>query len=215
MEQSNILYQAKQIGELNAGEPIKDAVISVPSYFGQSQLQSVATAADIAGMNVMALTTDHAAAALQYGIDRNFKNNTQNIVFYDMGATGVSVSLIEFSTYAGSDRGVKRDIGQFVVKGVKWDSTLGSSNLEAILMNHFVDEFHSKYKVDVDIRTIPRAMAKLRKNLKKLKEVLSANKDAFLSVQSIYEEIDFSSKITRETFEEIAGDFWYVLIVRC
>ena len=205
---SNLLYQAKEIGKLNTGAEVKDAVISVPAYFGQSQLQSVAVAAEVAGLNVMALTTDHAAAALQFGIDRDFKNQTQAIVFYDMGSTSLTTSLIEFSAYKGKDMGKKKDIGQFIVKGVTWDSTIGAAELERVLTEHFVDEFHEKHKVDVDIRTVPRAMAKMKKNIKKLKEVLSANKDGFLSVQSLYDDIDFSSKITREKFEELAGDFW-------
>ena len=164
-----MLYQAKQIGELNAGSTVKDAVISVPAYFGQSQLQSVAVAAEVAGLNVMALMTDHAAAALQFGIDRDFTNNTQNIVFYDMGSTGVTASLVEFSSYKGSEYGKKKDVGQFHVKAVKWDSRLGSSQLEQYLVDYFVKEFNEKHKVDADIKYVPRAMAKLRKNVKKFK----------------------------------------------
>ena len=72
-----------------------DAVLVVPPYFGQAQRHAYMDAADLAGLNVIGLINSHTAAALQYGIERDFSNRTEHIVLYDMGSGSTEVALIK------------------------------------------------------------------------------------------------------------------------
>lgn len=77
------------------------------------------------------------------------------------------------------------------VKDVKWDAELGGQNMELRLVEYFVDEFNKQFGNGVDIRNSPKAMAKLKKQVKRTKEILSANMMAPISVESLYEDRDF------------------------
>eukprot|EP00898_Chlorokybus_atmophyticus_P000372 jgi/Chlat1/1335/Chrsp118S01754 len=186
--------------------PIKDAVVTVPPYFSLQQRQALLDAAQIAGVNVMALIGEHAAAALQYGIDRDFSNSTQHVVFYDMGASSTYAALVRFSAYTVKEYGKNKTYNQFEVLGVRWDADLGGSTLDMQLLKHFAEEF--KAKTGLDARQSPKAVAKLKKEVKRTKEVLSANTEAPFNVESLYEDRDFRSSLTRDKFEELCSDVW-------
>ena len=89
------MQYAKRISEEHAGGAILDAVLVVPAFFGQAQRQAYMVAADLAGLNVIGLINSHTAAALQYGIERDFANRTEHIVLYDMGSGSTEVALIK------------------------------------------------------------------------------------------------------------------------
>jgi Hsp70 protein len=90
--QASILHYAKQITEVAAeGTPIVDCVITVPAWFGQAQRSGLLDAAELAGLNVLSLINSHAAAALQFGIERNFSSKVENVIFFDMGAASTEV----------------------------------------------------------------------------------------------------------------------------
>lgn len=95
---------------------------------------------------VMALLNEHAAAALQYGIDRKFENETKNVLLYDMGANSVRASVEQYSAYKGKDRGRSAVISQFQTTGVRWDDQLGGQAMEGRLVEHFADEFNHKVR---------------------------------------------------------------------
>ncbi|KAA8526150.1 hypothetical protein F0562_007750 [Nyssa sinensis] len=203
-----ILSYALNLAEFHSKVPIKDAVITVPTYFGQAERKGLLQAAALAGINVLSLLNEHSGAALQYGIDKDFSNESRHVIFYDMGAGSTYAALVYFSAYNAKEFGKTVSINQFQVKDVRWDQELGGQNMELRLVEYFADEFNNQVGNGVDIRKSPKAMAKLKKQVKRTKEILSANTMAPISVESLYDDRDFRSTITREKFEELCEDLW-------
>ncbi|PIN20377.1 Molecular chaperones GRP170/SIL1, HSP70 superfamily [Handroanthus impetiginosus] len=208
-----ILKYAVNLAEIHARTTLKDVVITVPPFIGVAERKSLLAAADLAGLNVLALVHEHSGAALQYGIDKDFSNGSRHVVFYDMGASSTYAALVYFSAYNAKELGKTVSVNQFQVKDVKWDAELGGQNMELRLVEYFADEFNKQLGNGVDIRTSPKAMAKLKKQVKRTKEILSANMMAPISVESLYDDRDFRSTITREKFEELCEDLWEKALV--
>ncbi|CAM8987794.1 unnamed protein product [Rhodiola kirilowii] len=203
-----ILGYALNLAEFHSKVPIKDAVITVPPYFGQAERKGLLQAAQLAGMNVLSLLNEYSGAALQYGIDKDFSNESRHVIFYDMGARSTYAALVYFSSYKTKEFGKTISANQFQVKDVSWNSDLGGQHMEGRLVEYFADEFNKQLGNEVDVRKSSKAMAKLKKQVKRTKEILSANTVAPLSVESLYDDRDFRSTITREKFEELCKDLW-------
>lgn len=203
-----ILGYASNLAEFHAKVPVKDAVITVPPYFGQAERRGLLQAAQLAGINVLSLINEHSGAALQYGIDKDFSNESRHVVFYDMGSTSTYAALVYFSAYKTKEFGKTISVNQFQVKDVRWDPELGGQFMELRLVEHFADEFNKQVGNGVDVRKSPKAMAKLKKQVKRTKEILSANTNAPISVESLLDDRDFRSSISREKFEELCQDLW-------
>ncbi|KAK8991919.1 hypothetical protein V6N11_044816 [Hibiscus sabdariffa] len=203
-----ILKYAANLAEFHSKATVKDAVISVPPYFGQAERKGLMAAAHLAGVNVISLINEHSGAALQYGIDKDFSNGSRHVIFYDMGSSSTYAALVYFSAYNAKELGKTISVNQFQVKDVRWDSELGGQNMELRLVEYFADEFNKQLENGADVRKYPKAMAKLKKQVKRTKEILSANTAASISVESLYDDRDFRSTITREKFEELCGDLW-------
>ncbi|KAL0289332.1 UNVERIFIED_CONTAM: Heat shock protein 17 [Sesamum angustifolium] len=186
-----ILKYAVGLAETHAKTSLKDVVITVPPFTGVAERRGLLTAADLAGLNVLALVNEHSGAALQYGIDKDFSNGSRHVVFYDMGASSTYAALVYFSAYNTKEFGKTVSVNQFQVKDVKWDAELGGQNMELKLVEYFADEFNKQLGNGVDIRNSPKAMAKLKKQVKRTKEILSANMMAPISVESLYDDRDF------------------------
>ncbi|KAJ0089247.1 hypothetical protein Patl1_33278 [Pistacia atlantica] len=245
-----IFGYAVNLAEFHSKVFVKDSVISVPPYFGQVERKGLLQAAELAGINVLALVNEHSGAALQYGIDKDFSNGSRHVIFYDMGATTTYAALVYFSAYKAKEFGKTVSVNQFQkagcfalckrsncdlatetwlcfygasglhkeylplvfiilqVKDVRWDPELGGQNMELRLVEYFADEFNKQVGNGVDVRKSPKAMAKLKKQVKRTKEILSANTAAPISVESLYDDRDFRSTITRDKFEELCEDLW-------
>lgn len=203
-----VLGYALHLAEFHSKVPIKDAVITVPPYFGQVERKGLLQAAQLAGINVLSLINEHSGAALQYGIDKDFSNESRHVIFYDMGSSSTYAALVYFSAYNAKEYGKTVSVNQFQVKDVRWDPQLGGQDMELRLVEYFADEFNKQLGNGVDVRTSPKAMAKLKKQVKRTKEILSANTMAPISVESLYDDRDFRSTITREKFEELCNDLW-------
>ncbi|XP_077248273.1 heat shock 70 kDa protein 17-like [Tasmannia lanceolata] len=203
-----LLSYSLNLAETHSKVPIKDAVITVPPYFGQAERKGLVQAAQLAGINVLSLINEHSGAALQYGIDKDFSNESRHVIFYDMGLSSTYAALVYFSAYNSKEYGKTTSVNQFQVKDVRWNTKLGGQNMDLHLVEYFADEFNSKVGNGVDVRNSPKAMAKLKKQVKRTREILSANTVAPISVESIYDDIDYRSTITREKFEELCADLW-------
>ncbi|MBA0694900.1 hypothetical protein Goari_005163 [Gossypium aridum] len=203
-----ILKYASNLAEFHSKVTVKDAVISVPPYFGQAERKGLLKAAEMAGINVISLINEHSGAALQYGIDKDFSNESRHVILYDMGSSSTYAALVFYSAYNSKEFGKTVSVNQFQVKDVRWDSELGGQNMELRLVEYFADEFNKQVGNGVDVRKHPKAMAKLKKQVKRTKEILSANTAAPISVESLYDDRDFRSTITREKFEELCADLW-------
>ncbi|KAJ0914515.1 putative Heat shock protein 70 family [Helianthus annuus] len=145
---------------------------------------------------------------VMYGIDKDFSNGSRYVVFYDMGSSSTYAALVYFSAYNTKEYGKTVSANQFQVKDVRWDPELGGQNMEMRLVEYFADEFNKQVGNGIDVRQFPKAMAKLKKQVKRTKEILSANTAAPISVESLLDDRDFRSTITRQKFEEMCEDLW-------
>lgn len=186
------------------GALVSDAVIVVPAYYTPAQRQAIKDVAKLAGLNVLSLVNSHAAAALHYGIERDFAGKRESVVFYDLGAKSAEAALVEFSSYE-DDKG--KSVSQFEVKDVAWiNHNAGGDALEAVLMDIMVAKFDKDTSKGDEARSNNRAVAKLRKQAQKAKHVLSANTEVGISIEDLLPDVDFRAQVTREEFEAAAED---------
>lgn len=110
-----VLHYAAGLADAHVGAPVRDAVVTVPPYFGQAERRALTQAAQLAGINVLALINEHAGAALQYGIDKDFSNASRHVIFYDMGASSTYAALVYYSAYNAKEYGKTVSVNQFQV----------------------------------------------------------------------------------------------------
>lgn len=203
---ASLLEYAKTLATAAAdGELVTDTVLVVPAYFTPSQRRALMDAASLAGLNVLSIVHSHAAAALQYGIERDFTNKTEHVMFYELGNSAAQAALVTYSSFLSSD-GKNQSISQLEVRDIAWvEHGVGSDALESVLIDHFAKEHSGGAE---EVLSSPRAVAKLRKQVKRTKEILSANTEAPISVEELLSGVDFRSRISREQFEEAAGAVW-------
>lgn len=191
-----MLSYAGSIAATSAGHTVKDVAITVPNYFTQAQRVAVLDAAKLANLNVLALINQGAALALQYGIERTFEpEKPQHVIFYDMGASDLQVSLFKFTGVLDKKN---KAVGGAQLLAQAWDDTLGGRSFDQKIVEHFLKEISAKgHKLD------GRGLVKLQRAVKKAKEVLSANKESHVSIESLTSDFDFRSVITREIADEL------------
>lgn len=110
-----ILGYAVNLAEVHSKVQVKDAVITVPPYFGQAERRALLQAAQLAGVNVLSLVNEHSGAALQYGIDKDFSNGSRHVIFYDMGSSSTYAALVHYSAYSAKEYGKTVSVNQFQV----------------------------------------------------------------------------------------------------
>jgi heat shock protein 4 len=176
--------------ELKVG--VTDIVLAVPVWYTDIQRRAMLDAASIAGLNVLRLINDITATALGYGITKHDLPEPENpryVVFIDVGHSSLSAAVVAFAK------------GQLAVKSTAFDTNVGGRYIDQALVKHFSEQFKTKYKIDV--LSSPKATFRLAAGCDKLKKVLSANSESPLSVESIMNDIDASSKLTRDEFEAL------------
>lgn len=174
------------------GQSVSDVVLSVPIWFSDAQRRAMLASAEIADLNPLRVMNELTAAALGYGItktDLPEPENPRNVVFVDIGHSNYQVSVVAFSK------------GQLTVLGASADPNFGGRNFDRALVEHFAEEFKGKYKIDVFSN--PKAVFRLAAGCERLKKVLSANTLAQLNVESLMSDIDASSQLKREEFEQL------------
>ncbi|XP_061354355.1 heat shock 70 kDa protein-like isoform X3 [Gastrolobium bilobum] len=192
---SMVLTKMKEIAEAFLGQTIKNAVITVPAYFNDSQRQATKDAGAIAGLNVMRIINEPTAAAIAYGLDKKgSKSGEKNVLIFDLGGGTFDVSLLTIEE------------GIFEVKATAGDTHLGGEDFDNRLVNHFVAEFKRKQKKDIS--TSARALRRLRTACERAKRTLSSTTQTTIEIDSLYEGIDFYSTITRARFEELNMDLF-------
>jgi hypoxia up-regulated 1 len=110
-----LLSYAKSLAESHAKTTIKDAVIAVPPYLGQTERECLIVAAELGGLNVLTLINQHSGVALQYGISKDFADEPKHVLFYDMGASGAYAALVYYSAYTTKEFGKNKTVNQFQV----------------------------------------------------------------------------------------------------
>ena len=147
----------------------KDAVLTVPSFYTQNERTALLTAASLAGLNVLSLIDENTAAALHYGMDRVVPaGEAETVLFYNLGATSLQVSVVQYSSYTVKESGKNTTVGAFSVLSKAWDATCGGDAFDAVIVNYLADEFNKQWKKG-DVRDVPRAMAKIRVQAKKVR----------------------------------------------
>ncbi|KAK9098155.1 hypothetical protein Syun_025200 [Stephania yunnanensis] len=193
---SMVLTKMKDIAEAYLGQTIRNAVITVPAYFNDSQRQATKDAGAIAGINVLRIINEPTAAAIAYGLDKKASSmkGESNVLIFDLGGGTFDVSLLTIEE------------GIFEVKATAGDTHLGGEDFDNRLVNHFVAEFKRKHKKDISGNA--RALRRLRTACERAKRTLSSTTQTTIEIDSLYEGIDFYSTITRARFEEMNMDLF-------
>ena len=191
---SMVLTKMKETAEAYLGQTVKDAVITVPAYFNDSQRQATKDAGMIAGLNVKRIINEPTAAALAYGLDKNLSGE-KNVLIFDLGGGTFDVSILTID-----------DGSLFEVRSTAGDTHLGGEDIDNRMVNHFVEEFKRKYKKD--LKGNSRALRRLRTACERAKRSLSSSTQASIEIDSLAEGIDFYSKITCAKFEELCNDLF-------
>jgi len=190
-----ILGKLKADAEAFLGEPVTEAVVTVPAYFDDSQRHATKDAGKIAGLEVKRIINEPTAAALAYGLDKAEKKD-EKIAVYDLGGGTFDVSILELGD------------GVFEVKSTNGDTHLGGADFDRVLVNHFVDEF--KKDSGLDISEDNAAMQRLRDEAEKAKIELSTAQEVDINLPFLTADAEgpkhFEYKLSRSKLEQLVGD---------
>ena len=189
-----ILQKMKKTAEDYLGEDVKDAVITVPAYFNDSQRQATKEAGEIAGLNVVRIINEPTAAALAYGLDKQEKS--MKIVVFDCGGGTHDVSILELEN------------GVFEVLSTDGDTHLGGDDFDQVIIDWLVKEFNSENNVDVS--KDPMALQRLKEAAEKAKIELSSSPTTEINLPYLMA-IDGVPKhmvknLSRSKFEQLSDD---------
>lgn len=196
-----IFTYARDITKDFGGQSVRDCVITVPSFATAIERRGIINAAEIAGLKVLSLIEENTAAALQLGKDSVEEDKV--VLYYNMGATSTQVMIARYSNYTVKEAGKNKTIGTFEVLSKSWDETLGGEGFDRIIMETMADEFTSKNK-ESDVRSSHKAMGKLRAQATKTKHVLSANTEIPVKINSLMDDKDYTTHMTRKGLEKLA-----------
>ncbi|XP_051147845.1 heat shock 70 kDa protein-like [Andrographis paniculata] len=192
---SMVLTKMKEVAEAFLGGEVKNAVVTVPAYFNDSQRQATKDAGAISGMNVMRIINEPTAAAIAYGLDKKAsRSGEKNVLIFDLGGGTFDVSLLTIEE------------GIFEVKATAGDTHLGGEDFDNRMVNHFASEFKRKHRKDIS--TNARALRRLRTACERAKRTLSSTAQTTIEIDSLFEGIDFYATITRARFEELNMDLF-------
>jgi len=192
---SMVLIKMREIAEAFLGQTVKNAVVTVPAYFNDSQRQATKDAGLIAGLNVLRIINEPTAAAIAYGLDKKATSTKEkNVLIFDLGGGTFDVSILTIEE------------GIFEVKATAGDTHLGGEDFDNRMVNHFVQEFKRKHKKDISGNA--RALRRLRTACERAKRTLSSTTQTTIEIDSLYEGIDFYATITRARFEELNMDLF-------
>ena len=189
-----ILSKLKADAEAYIGSPVKDAVITCPAYFNDSQRQATKDAGRIAGLNVLRVINEPTAAALAYGLDKEKEN--AKVMIYDLGGGTFDVSILEISD------------GVFEVKSTNGDTRLGGDDWDNKIIQYLVDQF--KTKEGIDLSKDKMAMQRLKEAAEKAKIELSGMTSTNINLPYISVGADgpkhLDETLTRQKFETMTAD---------
>jgi molecular chaperone DnaK len=195
---ARVLMKMKKTAEDYLGEPVSEAVITVPAYFNDSQRQATKDAGRIAGLNVQRIINEPTAAALAYGMDK--QGADRKIAVYDLGGGTFDVSIIEIAEVDGER--------QFEVLSTNGDTFLGGEDFDLRIINFLADEFVKESGVDV--RRDPLAMQRLKEAAEKAKIELSSSQQTDVNLPYITADASgpkhLNVKLTRAKLESLVED---------
>ena len=218
MQLQNIRANAEAFA--GKGSVVKDAVITVPVFYTVEEKKAVEAAADLAGMNVLAMTTDGLAVGLNYATSRTFPvvnegGKPEYNLVYDIGAGSATATVMRFQGKSVKDVGrFNKTIQEIQVLGAGWDQSLGGDALNSLILEDMVSKLAETKQVQAlgvsqeDIIAHGRTIAKMWKEAERMRQVLSANTETSASFEGLYhEDVNFRYKISRSSFESMAAGF--------
>ena len=189
-----ILQKMKESAEAKLGEPVTQAVITVPAYFNDAQRQATKDAGKIAGLEVLRIINEPTAAALAYGLDK--KKDAKTIAVYDLGGGTFDVSILEIGD------------GVFEVKSTNGDTHLGGEDFDMKLVNYLADEF--KKEQGIDLKSDKLALQRLKEAAEKAKIELSSAQQTEINLPFITADASgpkhLTMKLTRAKLESLVDD---------
>ncbi|MFN3293549.1 MAG: molecular chaperone DnaK [Gemmobacter sp.] len=190
-----ILQKMKETAESYLGEPVTQAVITVPAYFNDAQRQATKDAGKIAGLEVLRIINEPTAAALAYGLD---KKDAKTIAVYDLGGGTFDITILEI------------DDGLFEVKSTNGDTFLGGEDFDMRIVNYLADEFKKEHGVDLTLDKM--ALQRLKEAAEKAKIELSSSQQTeinqpFISMdRNTGQPLHLVMKLTRSKLESLVDD---------
>jgi molecular chaperone DnaK len=204
---ARVLMKMKKTAEDYLGEPVTEAVITVPAYFNDSQRQATKDAGRIAGLTVKRIINEPTAAALAYGLDKD--GGDRKIAVYDLGGGTFDVSVIEIAEVDGER--------QFEVLSTNGDTFLGGEDFDLRVINYLADEF--KKESGIDVRKDPLAMQRLKEAAEKAKIELSSSQQTEINLPYITADAagpkHLNMKLTRAKLESLVEDLVQRTIEPC
>ncbi|MCA1798711.1 MAG: molecular chaperone DnaK [Xanthomonadaceae bacterium] len=195
---ARVLQKMKKTAEDYLGEPVTEAVITVPAYFNDSQRQATKDAGKIAGLEVKRIINEPTAAALAYGMDK--KRGDAKIAVYDLGGGTFDISIIEIAEVDGEH--------QFEVLATNGDTFLGGEDFDKRIIDFLADEF--KKEQGIDVRKDPLALQRLKEGAEKAKIELSSNQQTEVNLPYITADASgpkhLNVRITRAKLESLVDD---------
>jgi len=199
---ARVLMKMKKTAEDYLGEPVTEAVITVPAYFNDSQRQATKDAGKIAGLEVKRIINEPTAAALAFGLDK--KGGDRKVAVYDLGGGTFDISIIELAEIEGEH--------QVEVLSTNGDTFLGGEDFDNRVMDYLVDEFNKEQ--GIDLRKDPLAMQRLKEAAEKAKIELSSTQQTDINLPYVTADASgpkhMNIKVSRAKLESLVED----LIVR-
>lgn len=187
-----VLEKMKEIAEKYLTKEVKNAVVTVPAYFNDSQRQATKDAGTISGLNVLRIVNEPTAAAMAYGLNKKGKEMT--ILVFDLGGGTFDVSILSIED------------GVFEVMSTRGDTHLGGEDFDQRVINYFVKLIRGKY--NLDISKDKKALQKLKREVEKGKRALSVLPQTTIEIDDFINGDDFSETLTRAKFEELNNDLF-------
>jgi molecular chaperone DnaK len=181
-----VLQKMKQTAEDYLGEPVSEAVVTVPAYFNDSQRQATKDAGRIAGLNVLRIINEPTAAALAYGLDKNKDGKTEKIAVYDLGGGTFDISILELNA------------GVFEVKSTNGDTFLGGEDFDQRIVDWLADRFKEQH--NLDLRRDRMALQRLKEAAERAKHELSSATETEINLPFITADASGPKHLT-ETLE--------------
>ena len=187
-----VLTKMKTVAENFLGTKVKNAVITVPAYFNDSQRQSTKDAGTIAGLNVLRIINEPTAAAIAYGLDK--KDKERNILVFDLGGGTFDVSLLTI------------DGGVFEVVSTNGDTHLGGEDFDHRILDYLLKKIKKQH--GKDLKGDKTVIQKLKTEIEKAKRHLSSSLQATLEIDELEPGFDFKDTLSRAKFEELNMDLF-------
>ena len=193
---SMVLTKMKQTAEDYLGEPVTEAVVTVPAYFNDGQRQATKDAGRIAGLNVLRIINEPTAAALAYGLDKADQSKAEKVAVYDLGGGTFDISVLELNA------------GVFEVKATNGDTFLGGEDFDNKIIDWLADRFMQQH--NIDLKKDRMALQRLKEAAERAKHELSSAPDTEINLPFITADASGPKHLTetldRETLEGLVAD---------